>query len=94
MANEVFISQQADALRRYGYSDFSNPEFAKEIMAALPKPEFKDVKHVFGTGADCVGGYIYIPKGRRRVAANIRQNIRDARRAFASNSRALAALSR
>lgn len=94
MENKVYLNQQAEELRRYGYSNFSNPEFAVEVMAALPKPEFADVKHVFGTGSDCVGGYMYVPRGRRHIAAEIRRSIRKAKEAIASNTRALAALGR
>mgnify|MGYP001546197218 CR=1 FL=1 len=94
MDNEIYLNQQAEALRRYGYSSFSNPEFAGEVMAALPKPEFAKVKHIFGTGTNCVGGYIYLPKGRRHIAAEIRRTLRESKQAIASNTRALAALNR
>lgn len=89
MENKVFLEQKADALRGCGFVSCGNPEFALEIMAALPKPEFEEVKHIFGIGPDCVDGYLYLPRGRRIIGAIIRRHLRESKAAIVSNTRAL-----
>lgn len=91
---KVFLQQQIEGLRRYGYVTFANPEFAREVMAALPRPEFAAVRYVNGTGRYAIEGFIFMPRARRTIAARVKSDLSDAEKWAASYRNALAELSR
>jgi hypothetical protein len=90
----VFLKQQIEELRRAGYVSFANPEFAREVMAALPRPEFEAVRYVNGTGRCAVEGFIFMPRARRTVTTLVKRDLREAEKNAASYRNALAELSR
>lgn len=92
MENNVFLNQQIEGIRRYGYVEFSNPDFAIEVMAELPRPEFAEVKHVAGAGRFAVEGFIYLPRAKKKLAARVKRDLREAESNAAIYRRTIAVL--
>lgn len=80
MSSQVFFEQKAESIRESGYVSFSNPEFAKEFMDWLPRPEFSKIRYVGGCGRFAVEGYIYLPRAKAKIIRIIRSQLEEVER--------------